>query len=161
MSAAEVLTEEQMHDFVPAPLGRRLMLVGTTGSGKTTLMQALLGEELKYIKTQAMDYRGKILDTPGEFVEMPRFYNALTVSSADYEVVALVHDSSRQVNCFPPNFNALFNNRDVIGVITKVDVEKSGLSFSRRMLENAGVKRIFEISSVSGKGMQELMDYLS
>ena len=160
MTVAVSIPVEQNQQYIPKPITKRVMLVGTTGSGKTTLKQALFGEKLKYMKTQAMDYCGKVLDTPGEYIESPRFYNALTVSSADYDVVAFVLDSSRKQNSFPPNFCSLFN-RDVIGIVTKVDTETSNLTYARAMLENAGARKIFEISSVSGDGMQELVDYLS
>ena len=46
---------------------RRLLLIGRSEAGKTTLMQRLRGEIPHYEKTQAV-YAGQwIIDTPGEY----------------------------------------------------------------------------------------------
>jgi ethanolamine utilization protein EutP len=47
----------------------RVMLIGRTGAGKTTLIQALEGMALDYSKTQAVEYLDKYIDTPGEYSE--------------------------------------------------------------------------------------------
>lgn len=136
-----------------------MMLVGSTTAGKTTLTQALYGQELKYKKTQAMEYSDYILDTPGEFIENRRFYAALMSSSVDYQVIAVVHDCSRKLNQIPPGFASMFN-REVIGIITKIDSEKADPEFSRKVLKAAGIKTIFEISAYSGSGLESLKTWL-
>ena len=138
---------------------KKMMLVGSTTSGKTTLTQAIYGQELKYKKTQAMEYSDFILDTPGEFIENRRFYAALMSSSVDYQVIAVVHDCSRKQNLIPPGFASMFN-REVIGIITKIDSEKADPEFSRKALTAAGIKTLFEISSVTGDGMDALKAFL-
>ncbi|MBU4439407.1 MAG: EutP/PduV family microcompartment system protein, partial [Firmicutes bacterium] len=45
---------------------KRVALIGKIGSGKTTLMQRLNEEELKYSKTQMVSYYDDFIDTPGE-----------------------------------------------------------------------------------------------
>ena len=44
---------------------RKLILIGRVAAGKTTLTQALRGEELHYFKTQYINYMDTIIDTPG------------------------------------------------------------------------------------------------
>lgn len=139
---------------------KKMMLVGTTTSGKTTLMQALQGQELKYKKTQAMDYNGVILDTPGEFIENRRFYSALMTASVDYQVVAVLHDCTRRQHLIPPGFASMFN-REVIGIITKIDSDRADPDFSRKVLQQAGIKCIFAIDSCSGTGLEPLKTWLS
>ena len=56
------------------------MFIGTTGSGKTTLTQALSNEKIEYKKTQAVDFRDYIIDTPGEYIDNKMYYNALIVT---------------------------------------------------------------------------------
>ncbi|MEW9122545.1 MAG: EutP/PduV family microcompartment system protein [Thermotaleaceae bacterium] len=98
----------------------KIMLIGETGSGKTTLKQVLNNEEIKYKKTQTLEYSKNILDTPGEYVENRRYYNALIISSADYDIIGLVKDCTSKKVVFPPNFTFIFNKRSV-GIITKID----------------------------------------
>ena len=49
---------------------KKTLLVGRHGAGKTTLKQALRGEEIRYVKTQYMDYGDWLLDSPGEYAEV-------------------------------------------------------------------------------------------
>ena len=43
----------------------KIMLIGPSAAGKTTLIQRLIDEEIKYDKTQAVEYIGNFIDTPG------------------------------------------------------------------------------------------------
>ena len=122
----------------------KLMLVGRTGVGKTTLTQRLNEERLEYKKTQMVDYIGKIIDTPGEYVENRNYYKALNVISIDAQIIGLVQSSLDEVSVFPPNFSSMFLNKKVIGIITKVDL-KSDTEMARNFLELAGVEEIIEI----------------
>ena len=57
---------------------KKLMMVGKTGCGKTTLSQRLTGETIHYQKTQAVQIVGSdIVDTPGEYLEQKQFYHAV------------------------------------------------------------------------------------
>jgi len=47
------------------------MLLGKTFCGKTTLIRALQQAPLGYKKTQAIDFLGDFVDTPGEYLEIP------------------------------------------------------------------------------------------
>lgn len=62
---------------------------------------------------------------------------------------------------FPQGFSSLFN-QDVIGIISKIDLVDSEeqLEFARKQLSDAGVKRIFEISSTENTGIDALKDFL-
>ena len=42
----------------------KIMLIGPSAAGKTTLIQRLIDEEIKYDKTQAVEYIGNFIDTP-------------------------------------------------------------------------------------------------
>lgn len=48
---------------------KRLFLMGRSESGKTSLTQALKGEELHYHKTQYTNTAEDTIDTPGEYAE--------------------------------------------------------------------------------------------
>ena len=46
---------------------RKLVLIGRSEAGKTTLTQALRGEKIHYHKTQYVNNFDVIVDTPGEY----------------------------------------------------------------------------------------------
>jgi len=71
---------------------KKIILIGKTGSGKTTLIQKLEARELVYRKTQAIEFYLHFIDTPGEYLENRKFYSALIVTSADADLVGLVED---------------------------------------------------------------------
>lgn len=136
------------------------MLVGKTGSGKTTLIQAIKGESIKYRKTQALQYHENILDTPGEYLENRRFHNILSNLSFRYEVVLLLQSSIDSVNQFPPNFAKLFNGRQVFGIVTKVDLENGNPGLAEKFLTYAGVEKVFKVSSKENMGLDNLKSVL-
>ncbi len=135
----------------------KLMLVGKTNVGKTSLVQALYEEKICYRKTQAAEYYNSIVDIPGEYLENPRFYNAIVTMSFDVDIIALVQDVESDISYFPPHFGDMFNVR-VIGIITKVDIECSleHLARAREFLIQAGAKEIFEVSAITGDGVDDI-----
>lgn len=55
--------------------------VGGSSSGKTTVCQYLVQEDLHYHKTQTVQIVNEnLIDTPGEYLESENFRGALTVS---------------------------------------------------------------------------------
>lgn len=49
---------------------KRVILIGKSTAGKTTLCQCINHEELKYHKTQTVQIINKnMIDTPGEYLE--------------------------------------------------------------------------------------------
>ena len=53
----------------------KIMLIGPSAAGKTTLIQRLIDEEIKYDKTQAVEYIGNFIDTPGEYMQQRGYFN--------------------------------------------------------------------------------------
>ncbi len=140
---------------------KKIMLVGGSGSGKTTLIQSLLGEKMEYSKTQALDFYDYILDTPGEYLENRRHYKSLLVSSAEYEIIGLVQDSTSIRSLYPPQFASMFSNKEVIGIVTKVDAEDSDIESAKEFLEYAGVEEIIITSAFEKKGLDRIKKILN
>lgn len=138
---------------------KKLLLVGKTGSGKTTLCQAIQGMELSYRKTQAVSYSPGIIDTPGEFIENRRYYSALLASSTECDLVGLVQDSTLANSVFPPNFASMFAKK-VIGIVSKTEHEECNVTRATKFLRWAGVEEIILTSSLTRSGISELQQYL-
>lgn len=138
---------------------KRILLVGRTGSGKTSLSQALQGLELSYRKTQAVNFSPSIIDTPGEFLENRRYYSALLASAIDCDLVGLVQDGTLRNSVFPPNFASMFG-RKVIGIVSKTEHEQCNVVRAEKFLRWAGVEEIIRTSAVSRLGLSELQAYL-
>ena len=135
---------------------KKIMLIGRTSCGKTTLTQKLMNEEVKYKKTQAVTYKSKIIDTPGEYVENKMYYKSLLVLSADAKVIVLVQSAIDGATLFPPKFSTMFPKKDVIGVITKTDLENANIERSKKFLIEAGVTEVFTIGLEDSEGLEEI-----
>lgn len=137
------------------------MFIGPVYAGKTTLKQAISGEELEYDKTQAVDFFDDIVDTPGEFVQHRHYYSSIQNLSTEVDVIAFVLGGNDTSQIFSPGFaHSLI--RPCIGVITKIDMSTTEeIALVEENLKQAGVSEIFKVSSVSGKGIDSLRDFLN
>lgn len=141
---------------------KKIILMGAVGCGKTTLCQALQGEELQYQKTQAVSFMPEMIDTPGEFILHRQYYNALNVTAADAKVIGLVQSVLEQEQIFSPGFGAIFPKK-IIGIITKTDLaqDEEAIQWVEKQLRNAGATEIFEVSSYNQEGIGALAQYLA
>jgi len=76
---------------------KKIMLMGRTGCGKTTLIQALKGEKIRYHKTQYVDHFDTFIDTPGEYAENVEMGSALILYSYEVDAVGLLLKCSRRI----------------------------------------------------------------
>jgi ethanolamine utilization protein EutP len=136
------------------------MLIGETFSGKSSLIRALSEDVYTPRRAMAVEYFGRFVNTPGEFLENRRFYHALITSAADCDTLFFVQDTTRNSCLFPPLFASMFN-RKIIGILSKIDKEKSNSTLATRFLENAGVKEIIATSVIAGDGLDRLQLLIS
>ena len=88
---------------------RKIILIGRSGAGKTTLTQALKGEEIKYHKTQYVNYFESIIDTPGEYAQTHELGYALALYSYEADVVGLLLSAEEPYSLYPPNITCMVN----------------------------------------------------
>ena len=69
---------------------KKILLVGRSECGKTSLTQALKGEKVTYHKTQYVNYFDVIIDTPGEYIQTRHLGGALALYSYEADVVGLL-----------------------------------------------------------------------
>lgn len=82
---------------------KRVLLIGRSAAGKTTLCQRIGREDLRYHKTQTIQVFGDaMIDTPGEYLERTRFRGALMVTAADADLIAFLQDATEEGTMFPP-----------------------------------------------------------
>ena len=139
---------------------KKMFLMGRSEAGKTSLTQALKGEELHYVKTQYTNTNDSTIDSPGEYAESKRFSVGLACFSFEADVVAMVQAADEPFSLFGPGGRS-FILRPMIGIITKIDSPYANVPMVRQWLENSGCERIFMISNVTREGMDELMEYLA
>ena len=135
---------------------KKIMLIGRTSCGKTTLTQKLMNEEVKYKKTQSVTYKNKIIDTPGEYVENKMYYKSLLVLSADAKLIVLVQSAIDGATLFPPKFSTMFPKKEVIGLVTKIDLENADVERSKKFLLEAGATEVFTIGLNDSEGLEEI-----
>ena len=138
---------------------KKLFLMGRSEAGKTSLTQALRGEELHYVKTQYTSSDDDTIDSPGEYAESKRFSVGLACFSFEADVVAIVQAADEPFNLFSASLRS-FILRPLIGVITKIDSPYANIPMVRQWLLNAGCERIFLINNVTREGVSELIEYL-
>lgn len=138
---------------------KKLFLMGRSEAGKTSLTQALRGEELHYVKTQYTNSSDNTIDSPGEYAESKRFSVGLACFSFEADVVAIVQAADEPFNLFSASLRS-FILRPLIGVITKIDSPYANIPMVRQWLLNAGCERIFLINNVTREGVSELIEYL-
>ena len=140
---------------------KRIILIGRSEAGKTTLTQALRGENIHYAKTQAVGYdpSGIVVDTPGEYIQTKHLGGALAIYSYEADVVGLLISATEPFSLFGPNIVSMAT-RDVIGIVTKIDHPDANIPLADRWLEICGCKKIFHVDSTHSVGVSEILDYL-
>ena len=140
---------------------KKVIFIGKSGGGKTSLCQRLQGEEIKYKKTQSIDLYVDSIDTPGEYLENRNYYSALITTAAEANIIALVQECGDTISMMPPGFAGTFG-REVIGIITKTDIGEceDSIDIIEEQLRVAGVSRVFKVSAYSTEGIEELKRYV-
>lgn len=138
---------------------KKIILMGRSESGKTTLTQALQGEKIRYHKTQYTNYYDVIIDTPGEYVENRILGRALALYAYEADVVGLLISATEDYSLLSPNIASLVN-REVIGIVTQIDQLEANPQRAKEWLILAGCQKVFFVSAITGEGVWELLDYL-
>ncbi len=138
---------------------KKIVLMGRSEAGKTTLTQALKGEKIHYYKTQYVNNFDVIIDTPGEYAQTKGLGHALALYSYEADVVGLLCGSTEPYCLFPPCCTAMCN-REVIGIVTKINDPNGNVDRAERWLRLAGCKTIFYVDSKKYEGIPELLEHL-
>lgn len=139
---------------------KRIMVVGPTRSGKTTLVNELNGFSGKLKKTQDIIYGQNTIDVPGSYIENRWMYKHLITISQDASHILLLMDQSKSDTVYPPRFAQSFRC-PVIGVISKGDLMVDNWEFCCKQLQQAGVLQpYYKVSVPKGIGLEALREKL-
>jgi ethanolamine utilization protein EutP len=145
---------------------RRLILIGRSEAGKSSLIRALreryepdAAPAADPGQTQAVDARGLVIDTPGEYAEARHLGGALAVFSYEADVIGLLLAATEPYSLFSPCCAATAT-RPVIGIVTQCDRRSARPEQAAAWLRLAGCEQIFFTSSKTGQGIDGLLDYL-
>ncbi|MDO5424547.1 MAG: EutP/PduV family microcompartment system protein [Eubacteriales bacterium] len=138
---------------------KKIILMGRSECGKTTLRQALKGEHIHYHKTQYVNHFDVVIDTPGEYAETAHLGRALALYSYEADVVGLLINAEEPYSLFPPNIVSQ-STRPVIGIVTQIDSPYGDPDQAERWLRLSGCETVFRVSSYTGEGIWQILDYL-
>ncbi len=138
---------------------KKIMLVGRSESGKTTLTQVLKGETINYYKTQYTNFYQGIIDTPGEYAQTKELGRALALYSYEADVIGLLISATEDYSLFNPCITGIVN-REVIGIVTQIDRQGANPLRAKAWLELTGCNKIFLVSTKTGEGISDLLSYL-
>lgn len=139
---------------------KRIMVVGATQSGKSTLINALNDSMRPLKKTQDVIYGKNTIDTPGSYIENPSMYRYLIATAQAASHVLMLLDQSRSVEVYPPGFAKVFRCQ-VIGVITKSDLVPENAILCRQQLKRMGIcEPYFSVCIEENESIGALKDHL-
>lgn len=138
---------------------KKIILMGRSECGKTSLTQAMRGERVTYKKTQYINRFDVIIDTPGEYAENKELGRALALYAYEADVVGLLISAIEPYSLFGPNITSMAN-REVIGIVTQIDRENACPERAERWLRLAGCKTVFHVSSKTGEGISSILEHL-
>lgn len=138
---------------------KKIVLVGRSECGKTTLTQALKGEKIHYHKTQYVNNFDVIIDTPGEYAQSKHLGYALCLYAYEADVVGMLLGATEPYSLYPPCCTSMVN-RDSVGIVTKIHNPRADVERAERWLRLAGCKTIFHVDSATGEGIPDLFEYL-
>lgn len=138
---------------------KKIVLIGRSEAGKTTLTQALRGEKIHYHKTQYVNNFDVIVDTPGEYAQTKGLGHALALYTYESDIVGLLVAATEPYCLFPPCITCMAN-REVVGIVTKIHEPGANLARAASWLRLTGCEKIFYVDSKTQEGVPEILEYL-
>ncbi|PKM51620.1 MAG: ethanolamine utilization protein EutP [Firmicutes bacterium HGW-Firmicutes-7] len=138
---------------------KKIILMGKSTCGKTTLTQALQGKKIQYRKTQYINHYDVIIDTPGEYAENHTLARALALFAYEADVIGFLISSTEHYSLYPPCIVGQVT-RPVIGIVTQIDAKEANPNQAEKWLRLVGCTDIFHVSAYTGEGVGEILEYL-
>lgn len=140
---------------------RKIMVIGPTGSGKSSLVKAINRSDKPLRKTQDMIFGKYTIDVPGAYLEIPWMYkHIISAAQNNASHVLILVDQSNPKEIYPHGFGKVFNC-PVTGVIIKSDLHPENRETCERQLTAIGVTEpYFSVSIHEEESIETLRKYL-
>jgi Ethanolamine utilization protein len=139
---------------------KRIMVIGPTNCGKSTLVKELNDSTSPVRKTQDIIYAKNTIDIPGAYLESAWMYQHIIAAAQDASHVLIMIDQSKCTEVYSPGFAKVFGC-PVVGVINKCDLVPENEEFCMQQLKRIGVREpYYRISCLNGTGIPLLKNYL-
>jgi ethanolamine utilization protein EutP len=139
---------------------KRVMIIGPTRCGKTSLANAINGSDRPIRRTQDIIYGERTIDVPGSYIENTDLYKHIIAAAQDAVCVLILTDQSAIADVYSPGFARVFT-KPTFGVVTKTDLARDNADSAVRRLAMSGAGRpYFRISTADGTGVEELKRFL-
>ncbi len=157
-----------------------ITIIGKPNAGKSTLLNRVIGQKIAIVTPKVQTTRSSItgiytkeniqlvfIDTPGIFVGSTRLEKAMVrcawsnVAGAD-QVIFLI-DSTKEFDDKSAEIISKLKSQNIspIFVLNKIDKKKSEIDLIRSaIIDIIDDATIFEISALTGKGTEELVEFL-
>ncbi|MDE6893613.1 MAG: EutP/PduV family microcompartment system protein, partial [Lachnospiraceae bacterium] len=84
---------------------------------------------------------------------------ALALYAYEADVVGLLLAANESYSLYPPNITCMVN-RDVVGIVTKIDRKDANPARAEKWLRLTGCKKIFFVNSTANEGVSDILEYL-
>jgi len=139
---------------------KRIMVVGPSKSGKTTIVNYLNDYSGNLKRTADVIYGENTMDIPSSYIENGWMYKHIIALAQEASKIVIIVDSENPKEVYSDGFSRLFNN-EVIGVINKLDENSNNIEKCKNQLKRIGIKEpYFFISKNDEVGIKELKKYL-
>lgn len=141
---------------------KRIMVIGPSKCGKTTLVNALNDYDGPLRRTPDLIYGKNTIDVPGSYIENAWMYKHIIAAAQDASCVLILVDQSNCTEIYSHGFAKSFSCPVIGGVITKCDLMPENKEKCVMQLKKIGgvSEPYFHISFEMGTGIDALKEYL-
>lgn len=166
----------------PAPSAGFVAVIGAPNAGKSTLVNALVGQKVAIVSDKPQTTRARLMgiaiheqaqlllvDTPGIFEPRRRLDRAMVAAAwtgaQDADLILLVIDASSGLNAGAQRIIASLGERQqpLLLALNKIDLVNKGtlLGLSAELTAKLNPDKVFMISAAQGDGVPDLRDALA
>lgn len=140
---------------------KRIMVIGPSDSGKSTLVRAINRDDGPLRKCQEIIFGHETMDVPAAYLENPWMYKHIISAAQNHAShILILVDQNDPKEIYSPGFARVFRC-PVTGVIMKHDLKPENEQRCEKQLKSIGVKKpYFRISLNDQEGILALKDHL-